>query len=87
MTHGGVNMSGFKKSEFPYESFDAARQDKFAKLGGADRAFNLLVTGWQQRGYRKQYNMRKDAILERAKQMGIDKEIDGQASAQTRKSA
>jgi hypothetical protein len=68
----GVKM-GLKKEDFPYESMSAAAKDGFKALGGPDQAFGCMTTGWQQKGYRKQYNMRRDALIERAKAAGLDK--------------
>lgn len=70
---------GLKKSDYPYASMAEASKDGFKQVGGPEGFFNHAIVGWQQRGYRKQYNIRKDAILEEAKRRGLDKEIDAQA--------
>jgi hypothetical protein len=64
---------GLKKEDFPYASMSEAAKDGFKQLGGVEQAFGCLTTGWQQKGYRKQYNMRNQALLERAKAAGLDK--------------
>lgn len=48
---------------FPYSSFDAAVQDKFAKLGGPAEAFRYMSNGFKQEYWRKGANeKRQDKI-------------------------
>jgi hypothetical protein len=59
-----------EKVTFPYESLAAATKDKFAKLGGPDRAFKLLVKGFKSIEWRKRAdaNARTVASIQEAAQ-------------------
>ena len=49
------------KPVFPYATWEAGQQDKWAKLGGVAGAFEFLVHGVMQKGYHKKSQGKRNA--------------------------
>ena len=83
--------------DFPYDSFLAAKKDNFAKLGGQDEAFVMLVKAWKQAAWHKTAQVKQQgkrdrekaitvAVEQRAARAGLTvddylKKLEAQASA------